>query len=180
MVFVPYFDFSNFFFLAQQIGFFTILLPFLLIFSIVYAILLRIEIFKKTPAAGVIVSLVIAFFALTNYQISFYMAKLFSNLAIALIILLSVVILFGLLNRDITEKAGWFFIVIVLLAAIAIIFKTFEFSIAPYFYTYFSILFPIVLILVAVILIVVFSREQPPKKGFGESLEEALFGRKGE
>ncbi|MEM2932668.1 MAG: hypothetical protein QW622_00410 [Candidatus Pacearchaeota archaeon] len=175
MAYIPYFDFNNFFYLAQQVGFFTMLLPFLLIFSIVYAILVRIDVFRKTPAAGVVVALAIAFFALTNYQISYIMAKLFSNLAIALIVLLSVVILFGLLNKDITQKAGVFFVFVVILIAIILLFKTFEFRLI-WLYQYFNFLGPLIIIIIAIALILVFSREQPPEKSFSKAVEEALFG----
>lgn len=175
---LPYFSFDNFFYLSQQIGLFTVLLPFLLIFSVVYAILVRIDIFKKTPAAGVIVALAVAFFALTNQQISFIMAKLFSNLAIGLLILLSFVIIFGLLNKDITTNFGWFILVVAIIIVVVVIARAFEARWWYFFSSYIQIFLPIIIILVAVILIVVFSRETPPQKKFSEALEEALFGEK--
>ena len=170
-----YFDFNNIMNLAQQTGFFTVLLPFLLIFSLVYAILIRLEIFKKTPAAGAIVALAIAFMALLNYQISWLMAKLFSNIVIGLLVLLAFVILFGLLNKDITKKAGWFFFIVVIIIVIVVILKTFQPNLY-FLYQYAYFILPFAFIIVAVIVIVVFSREQPPKKGFGKAIEEALFG----
>ncbi|MEM2713623.1 MAG: hypothetical protein QXS07_00290 [Candidatus Pacearchaeota archaeon] len=172
---VYYFDFNNFIYLAQQIGFFTVLLPFLLIFSLVYAIIVRLEIFQKVRAAGVIVALAIAFFALTNYQISLIMAKLFSHLSIALIILLSMVILFGFVNKDITKQVGIFFVIVVIIAIIAILVKTFEFRL-HWLYPYVSFLAPLVIIIIAIALILIFSREKPPEKSMAESFFEFLFG----
>jgi hypothetical protein len=172
---VWWFDFNNIMYLAQQTGFFTVLLPFLLIFSIVYAILIRVEIFKKTPAAGAIVALVIAFMALLNYQIAWFMARLFSNIVIGLLVLLTFVILFGLLNKDITSKAGWFFFVVVIIIAIVAIYKAFQPNLA-FLYAYAPVFFPLAFIIVAIVLIVVFSREKPLKKSFSQVMQEALFG----
>jgi len=169
---VVYFDFNNFFVLAQQLGVFTVLLPFLLIFAIVYSILLRIGLFQKVPAANVIVSLVISFFALTNYYISYYMQRLFSNLAIAIIIFLAVIILFGLFNIDISAgQVKWLFIGIALIAAIIVVIKTFspqwEFTLMPYL----QLILPLAIIVIAVLLIVLFTKPQPE----GETTFEKLI-----
>lgn len=163
MVYPYYFNFEYFFQLAQSLGVFTMLLPFLLIFSIVYSILLRINIFQRAPAANVIVSLVVSFFALTNYYISFYMQKLFSNLAIAVLIFLVVIILFGIINIDISEgQWKWLFGGIALIASLIVIIKAFspefEFSLLPYL----QIIIPFLIILIGVLLIVLFTS---PKQG---------------
>lgn len=158
----PYlFDFNYFFGLANQLGLFTVLLPFLLIFSIVYSVLLRIDVFRKVPPANVIISLVVAFFALTNYYISYFMQRLFSNLAIALVVFLAVIILFGIFNIDISSSGEKkIFIGLASLASIIVIAKAFSPDWEYYLLPYLQLLLPLAIILIAVIIIVVASKRE--------------------
>ncbi len=170
-----YFDFNYFFVLAEQLGVLTFLLPFLLIFSVVYSVLLRIDIFQKVPMANVIVSLVIAFFALTNYYISFYMQRLFSNLAIAIVIFIAILVLFGLFNVDISKGGvNWLFVGIGLIALIVILIKTFsphfEFALLPYL----QFVLPLIIIIIAIVLIVLFTS---PTKGESPLIFKVLKGK---
>lgn len=175
---VHYFDFNNMFYLTQQIGFFTILLPFLLIFAIVYSILSRLNIFQKNKGALAIVSVVIAFFSLTNYWISYYMSQLFSNLAIALVTLLAIIIIFGLFNRDVTKNAGPLFLIVAIIASIIVISKAFNIYFLNYISYYVPFLVPLILIILAVVLIVIYSgdRTQKQTKPFTKTISEWIGG----
>lgn len=159
------FNFDNFFALAHQLGLFTTLLPFLLIFCIVYSILLRIDVFRKVPPANVIISLVVAFFALTNYYISYFMQRLFSNLAIALIVFLAVIILFGLFNIDISSKGEKnIFIGLATLGSIIVVAKAFSPHWEYYLLPYIQFIFPLLIIILAVAAIVFASRKEEEEK----------------
>lgn len=155
------FNFDNFFNLANQLGLFTTLLPFLLIFAIVYSILLRIDVFKKVPPANVIISLVISFFALTNYYISYFMQRLFSNLAIALVVFLAVIILFGLFNIDISSKGEKkIFIGLATLGSIIVVAKAFSPHWESYLLPYLQLIFPLLIIIIAIVAIVVSTKKE--------------------
>ena len=167
-VYYGLFSFQYFYDLANQLGLFVIL-SFLLIFSVVYAILLRVGLFKQVPAANVVVSLVISFFALTNVYVALFMINLFSKVVIAIITFLAVIILLALFNIDVSEggKYSWFFAGIAIIALIIILVKafsqTFNLYLDQLLAQYFAWAFPLIIIIIAIILIVVFTREEGKK-----------------
>jgi len=177
-VYYGFFHFNYFYNLANQLGLFVIL-SFLLVFSVVYAILLRIGLFKQVPAASVIVSLVIAFFALTNYYIAIFMANLFSKVVIAIIVFLAIIILLALFNIDVSQgKYSSFFIGVAIIAIIIILIKafsqTYNLGIETYLWHYLSYYFPLIIIIIGVILIVLFT----PAKENEPSLAEKILLKK--
>ena len=78
----------------SQMGVFTVLLPFVLVFSVVFAILEKIDLLKNR-GVHVIISLAVAFFTIANpYVVSFF-TPLFSNLGLGVAILICAVIVLG-------------------------------------------------------------------------------------
>jgi len=94
----------------QTWGVFTVFLPFILIFAIVYSIVDRMPIFGGGKGAGVkaIVSLAVALFAITNQEVSRIMLYLFQNVAIGITILLvlSIFLLFFFEQENIKWLGG--------------------------------------------------------------------------
>jgi hypothetical protein len=92
----------------QRVGFFDVVLPLLLIFAIVYAILDKIKILGENKAVNIIISLALAFFAVSNLYVSAFFMYLFSYTGVAIAILLAAIILLGLfLKGDDDNKWRW-------------------------------------------------------------------------
>lgn len=79
-------------------GVFDYMLPFLLIFSLVFGILGQINIFKenKNRAVNAIIALVVSLMALQFNFVSTFFAEVFPRLGIGLVVLLIVMVLLGL------------------------------------------------------------------------------------
>jgi len=96
----PYYGFYGFEELMRQwesIGVFDIILPLLLIFTVVYAILDRTKIFGKDKSAiNAIIALTIAFFTIQNVAVTSFFKILLSQVAFGLIFLISAVLLTAL------------------------------------------------------------------------------------
>jgi hypothetical protein len=89
------FGFQNLQAQLAQIGFYSQVLPFLLIFAVVYAILTQVQIFKENKGAGVVVALAVGLLALQFNVVPLFFAELFKNFGIAIAILLTAMILAG-------------------------------------------------------------------------------------
>jgi len=117
MAYYPYFGFFSFqetLTQWEQIGVFDILLPMLLIFTVVYAILDRTKIFgqDKKPINAV-VALVISFLTIQNTYVTGFFKILFSQVALGIAILLAVVLLTGLVMGN-KQNHLWKFVIMIL------------------------------------------------------------------
>jgi hypothetical protein len=79
----------------DSLGFFSYILPFLLIFALVYAIISQQNIFKENKGSALIIALAIGLLALQFDIISNFFAILFPNLAKGLGVLIVALILIG-------------------------------------------------------------------------------------
>lgn len=100
-----YFDgtaIGNMFAQWEQAGFFQYVLPFLLIFSLVYGILTQIKLFKESKSINAILALVVGLLALQFPIVSQFFSEIFPRLGIGLSIILVVMIILGLFlnSRD--------------------------------------------------------------------------------
>lgn len=91
-----------------QYGFFDVLLPLILVFTIVFAILEKTELFKNR-GVNIIIALVIGFFTVSNVYVSGFFMYLFSNLALGVAILLCLLILIGIAIKPEGESWMWIF-----------------------------------------------------------------------
>ena len=96
-------SFGNFLYALEQADFFSLILPFLLIFALVYGILSKIKIFEDNKAINGIIALVVALMSLQFGYVSQVFPELFSRVGVGLAILLVVIILGGMF----LPKAGW-------------------------------------------------------------------------
>lgn len=79
----------------QQAGFFSIILPFLLVFALTFGILTRVKIFKENKAVNAIIAAVVALMALQVPMVPEFFSQLFPRMGIALAIILVLMIVAG-------------------------------------------------------------------------------------
>lgn len=80
----------------EQIGFFSYLLPFLLIFALVFGILVKVKLFKDNKAVNAIIALVVGLMAVQFDLVSTFFSNVFPMMGVALAIILILFILMGL------------------------------------------------------------------------------------
>lgn len=84
----------------EQFGVFTVLFPLVLIFSVVFAILEKINIFNNR-GVNLLVALVIGFFTVSNPYVSGFFMYFFSNVGLAIAIMVALMVLIGVaINPD--------------------------------------------------------------------------------
>lgn len=154
----------------EALGFFKYVLPFLLIFAVVYAILTKIPVFKDNKGASVIAALAVGFLALQWDVVPLFFETIFPNLGVGLSILLAALILAGAFISG-TEKAfSWIFFGIGMVIFVFVLFaslSSYQFS-GSYLWTgwweNYGGLIVFLLILAGVILAVVLSgMERTPR-----------------
>jgi hypothetical protein len=87
-----------------QIGFFSYLLPFLIIFALVFGILTKTDIFKGNKMVDGIIALAVAFMALQFNFVPTFFAEIFPRLGVGLAIILGILIIMGLF---LDETSPW-------------------------------------------------------------------------
>ena len=87
---------GNLFFRLEQLGFFSYVLPFLMIFAIVFAILDKTGILGDKKGINVILSLAVGLMALQFNFVSYFFAEIFPRMGIVLSIIFVGLILLGL------------------------------------------------------------------------------------
>jgi hypothetical protein len=87
-----------------SMGFFSYVLPFLLIFAVLFGILEKIQIFKEAKAVNGIIAFVVGLMALQFNFVSVFFAEIFPRLGVGLAVILVAIVLLGLFAP--TNK-GW-------------------------------------------------------------------------
>ncbi len=80
----------------EQAGFFSYLLPFLLIFALIFGILMQIQLFKESKAINAIIALVVGLISLQFPIVPQFFSEIFPRLGIGLAIILVILILVGI------------------------------------------------------------------------------------
>ncbi len=80
----------------EQIGFFSYLLPFLLIFALVFGILVKVKLFKDNKAINGIIALAVALMAVQFDMVPAFFSQIFPMMGVALAVILALFILVGL------------------------------------------------------------------------------------
>jgi hypothetical protein len=111
----------------ESVGVFDYLLPFLLIFALVYAILNKTKVFGDQAGLHVVISLAIGLLALQGGFVQRFFKPLFPRLAMGLAVLLVLVILVYLfVNHDEEKYFNWGFAAIAAIAGIIAISNAFQ------------------------------------------------------
>ncbi len=106
----------------EAAGVFTYVLPFLLIFAIVFSILSFINVFKDNKAVNAVIALAVSLLALQFQIVPIFFAEIFPRLGIGLSILLVVVILGGMFIDPSNQENGWIkWVLIAITVAIIIV-----------------------------------------------------------
>jgi len=95
--------FGDFLYALEQADFFSLVLPFLLIFALVYGILTKVKIFEGSRAVNGIIALVVGLMSLQFGFVAQIFPELFSRFGVGLAILLVVILLVGMF----LPKSGW-------------------------------------------------------------------------
>lgn len=116
----------------QSVGVFDYVLPFLLVFAIVFGILETTKVLGKEKSIHLIVALVIGLLAIgtsmrMGYSLGDFLQEIFPRLGIGLAVLLSVLILVGLFVPD-EQRRYWFYGLgaIAIIIALVVIVKSFD------------------------------------------------------
>ncbi|HKL24100.1 MAG TPA: hypothetical protein VJ912_02075 [Candidatus Nanoarchaeia archaeon] len=120
--------FGNLFASLQQSGFFDYVLPFLLIFAIIHAVLMQAKIFGGNRAIGAIISLAVSLMALQFQIVPRFFEQVFPQLGIGLVVILLAVILLGVFSKDAgAEKAtNWIIFGVAIIVFLVVVFNSFD------------------------------------------------------
>jgi len=110
----------------ESLGVFSYVLPFLLIFAVVFAILSKLKIFEDNRAINMIISLAIALLSLQFGFVSNFFAEIFPRMGVGIAILLVALILFGAFINWKSDKTPWIFFGIGAVIFVFILFLTFS------------------------------------------------------
>ncbi|MEK6840875.1 MAG: hypothetical protein AABX79_02890 [Nanoarchaeota archaeon] len=160
-------DFGNLLAYWEQLGVFSYVLPFLLIFAVVFGILSKIKVFGDNRGLNGVIALVIGLLALQFDLVPVFFSEIFPRVGVALSILLTLIILVGLFFSSENNKVvNYILLGVSVIAFLSVLIKTSGYLgwySAYWWYTNWpSILLGIVII---VIFFTVIS-SAGPKKGF--------------
>lgn len=113
----------------EALGVFTYLLPFLLIFAIIYSVLSFTKVFKGNKAVNAVISLAVALLALQFQIVPVFFAEIFPRVGIALSVLLAIVIIGGFFadpNKEGNEWIRWVLVGITAIILIVVLGGTFS------------------------------------------------------
>jgi hypothetical protein len=102
----------------EEAGFFQYILPFLLIFALVFGILTKVNVFKDNKAVNGIIALAVALMSLQFSFVSDFFAQIFPRLGVGLAVILGVLILLGLFTDP---ESNWMNYVLLGIAAVVFI-----------------------------------------------------------
>lgn len=159
------YDFSNLLSQLDQLGFFRYVLPFVLIFALVYAISTKIEIFKENRGAAILIAAALGLLVLQLNFVPDFFQNIFPKFGIGLSILLIALILAGAFvpadDKGKNSTFGWIFFG--LGAVIFIITTILAFSGWNYYNNwwdqYGALVIVAIVVIVAMILVMVLSKK---------------------
>ncbi len=114
-------SFSSIFYYLQSYGFFDYILPFLIIFGLVFGVLSRIQLFGNNKPTYAIISTAVALLSLQFGFVSQFFSTIFPELGIWLSVILVIFIILGLLNIDKKWNKGIMAIVGVVILVIVLV-----------------------------------------------------------
>lgn len=106
-------------------GVFDYVLPFLLIFAVVYGILNYIKVFQENKSVPVLISLVVGILSVRYVEFTSFYTELFPRLGVGVSIILAMLILVGFFfsNKSITAFS-WVFLITGVLIFVAVIYNS--------------------------------------------------------
>ncbi len=103
----------------ESAGIFTYMLPFLLIFALIFGLLMKLNIFsdkEKKPMKGInaIIALAVALMALQFNVVSIFFSEIFPRMGVALALILVILILGGLFIPT-NKESNWFMVTLIII-----------------------------------------------------------------
>jgi hypothetical protein len=92
----------------EEAGFFSYLLPFLLIFALVFGILIKTKVFKDNRVVNGIIALAVALMALQFNFVPTFFSQIFPRIGVALAIILALLIVVGLFMDPDSKVVNYF------------------------------------------------------------------------
>jgi hypothetical protein len=152
------FDFGNLLNQLEALGFFRYILPFLLIFAVVYALLSQIDVFKENRGASILIAVAIGLLALQLNFVSAFFQDIFPKVGIGIAILIIALIFAGAFIPG--EKSfKWIFFGLgaaIFLVIVALSFSSFSFE-GNWWWQQYGTLLIVGLVIVAAIVLVIFT-----------------------
>jgi len=148
----------------EQLGFFSYLLPFLLIFALVFGILEKMKIFKDNRAINGIIAFVVGLMALQFQMVSIFFAEVFPRLGVGLSIILVVLIMLGLFTPHNKPAITYAFLGVAAIVTVVILIQSggyFGSEVGIWFYDNWPTV-AVVVVFIAVIGMIVGSNEKNP------------------
>jgi len=159
MLQIASFSFTNVLKQLDELGFFAYVLPFLLIFAVIYAILTQISIFKDNRGASVLVAAAIGLLSLQLNFVPAFFQTFFPKVGIGLALLLVALILAGAFIIDLDKKNTYKWIFFGLGTAIFLVLLILQFS-GRWWNQYGALIIVAAVIIVAMIMVIVASKHQ--------------------
>ncbi len=167
-------DFLNSF---QQAGFFTYVLPFLLLFSIVFAILTQTKIFKDAKGINAIIALAVALMGLQFNVVSDFFSEVFPRVGVGLAILFIVLIFVGMFFSPKNNAMMWTILGVgVLIAAVIFIQSAGSLGWSSAYWWYDHWEFIVGVIAFIIVLAIVVGSSSDSRSDFGETAFQATRG----
>jgi hypothetical protein len=165
--------FAQLFDLFAEIGVFQYILPFLVIFALVYGVLARTNIFKDNNAVNGIIALAVGLLALQFDMVPIFFSQVFPKLGIGLAVLLVVLIILGLFM----PQQKWVVYVLFGIAALTLIVVlagSFDYSPSAGPYSQYIPLVIAGVILIVIVAVFLAMMSPKPKSKFAEVASPAL------
>ncbi len=113
----------------EQLGVFSYVLPFLLMFALIFGILSRMQIFKDNKAVNAVIALSVSLMSLQFGFVSIFFSQIFPRLGVGLSIILIGMILIGLFTD--TNQTG-IFLGLGIIIFIIVVWNSFDFGTMPF------------------------------------------------
>lgn len=168
---------GNMFAQWEASGVFSYMLPFLLIFAVVFGILSKTNIFKER-AINAIIAFVVALMALQFNFVSVFFAEIFPRMGVGLIIILTAMILLGIFAPNKT----WVTITFFMIGAIVLIFvlvnsgEAVGWAGVEFIKDMLPDLLPWIIIIVAIAIVIISSIPGNTKQDLSSPFMKSLFG----
>jgi hypothetical protein len=118
----------------EQAGFFSYVLPFLLIFCIVFVTINNIKLFEQNKAVSAVIAVAVGLLALQYDLVPMFFSELFPRIGIGLSIILTLLVLSGLFIDPKNKMMKWGLFFISIIIVIAILYDAGNFSYGYYLY----------------------------------------------
>jgi hypothetical protein len=117
-------EIGNFLSYFEQIGGFSYLLPFLLIFAVVFGVLMKTKIFKDNRGLNAIIAFVVALLALQFEFVPLFFSEIFPRVGVGLSVILVFLILVGLFLDPEHKYLNYILLILAVIVFFVVLIKT--------------------------------------------------------